>query len=254
MSVVAVANAAGSAGKTTTATSLAATAALNGYRVLLVDLDGQATATEWVTSPDMVVGATSGDVLLRRAALSDAVIGTTVPGLQLLPAARSLDTDQIELMSVVTGREQRLRLALRDATADTVILDCPGQISTVTVSALVAATYVVAVTQPTLKELRGLPALEDVVRDIDDAYGTGLSVAAVVPCMVPPRGAGALYEEAMTLLRNEYGDLVAPPVRRSVRVPEAHAQRRPVVVHDPTAPVAEDYRAVYQWLAKRGVW
>ncbi|NLG21735.1 MAG: AAA family ATPase [Actinomycetales bacterium] len=244
------ANQAGSAGKTTSAVTLAAMLAETGHTVLLVDSDAQANATTWlgVSNPSL----TLGDVLLRRATLAQATVETDVPGLRLIPAHEGLDGDALEL-SRVLGGEQRLRMALQDTGADVILVDCPGALSILTVAALVASDSVITVTQPTVKELAGVPKMEATVHEVRDAYNPKLRFGAVIPCIVPPSAAGALYSEALTLLCEQYGDLVTPPVRRSVRIPEAYAQQTPLSIHAPSEAVTHDYRAVLNHLIQSGV-
>ncbi|NHC13706.1 ParA family protein [Motilibacter deserti] len=257
MITVAIANQAGSAGKTTSAVTLAALLAQGGHEVLLLDSDAQANATTWLGGNEPE--ATLGDVLLRRRGLTltDAAVETDVPRLRLVPADERLDADAVEL-SRALGGEQRLRQALeamaeQQAAADVVLVDCPGALSIFTIAALVAADSVVTVAQPTVKELAGVPKLEATVEDVRGAYNPKLALGGVIPCNVPPAGAGALYSQALALLGENYGDVVTPPVRRSVRVPEAYAQQRPLPVHSPREAVTDDYRAVLDALARAGV-
>ncbi len=256
MHVIPIANQAGSAGKTSTAVTLAALLSQDGHQVLLVDADPQANASSWLghDEPDLTIG----EVLLREVDMSEAVVDTEWPGLRLLPASPALDGSSVTLART-TGGEQRLRQALdrwtqNDPTGvDVVLVDCPGSMSVLTVAALAAATSVITVTQPTIKELEGLPKLEETINDVADAYRPGLALAAVVPCIVPSSTAGAVYSESMALLRDSYPELVTPAVRRSARVPEAYAQRRPLPMHAPTEGVTDDYRAVAAQLISMGV-
>ena len=71
--------------------------------------------------------------------------------------------------------------------------------------------------------------------------------------MVPPASPGALYVEGQERLRDAYGDLVTPPVRRSVRVPEAYSQRVPLTVHAPFEQITADYQAVTDFLIGKKV-
>ena len=271
MITVAIANQAGSAGKTTSAVTLATLLAQGGHEVLLIDSDAQANATTWlgVAGP----AATIGDVLLRRRGLTlaDVAVPTDVPGLRLVPADDRLDADAVELARALGG-EQRLRQALEAMSEqavseqavseqavseqkppDVVVVDCPGALIIFTIAALVASDSVVTVAQPTVKELAGVPKLESTVEDVRGAYNPTLTLGAVIPCNVPPSGAGALYGQALALLADSYGEAVTPPVRRSVRVPEAYAQQRPLPVHAPREAVTGDYRAVLGALARLGV-
>ena len=250
-SIIAVANASGSAGKTTTVVTLAD---LIGQtrRVVVVDADAQGTATSWLGYPPDEVQTTLGDVLLRRASLDEALLPTRTTGVRLVPSNRTLDAAAIELNSVI-GREQRLRLALAGIDADVVLIDCPGSVSTITISALVAANAILTVTQPTMKEIAGVPEMLDAVQAVQEAFNPNLVFAGIVPCIVPPATHGKIYADVMGLLHTTYQPLVAPPVRRSARVAEAHAQAVPLPSWSPTDKVTSDYHDVHNWLKGRGV-
>lgn len=251
MSTLAVANQAGSAGKTTTVINVGALLAEAGKRVRIVDLDGQANATYALGRSGPA--RTTGDVLLRRSTLDAATVTTDVDRLTLVPTTNSLDDDAVELGRTLAG-EQRLRLALEAAEpVDVTIIDCPGALSVLTVAALVAADAVITCTQPTVKELEGIPKLEGTIADVAAAYNPTLRLGAIVPCIVPPAGAGALYAEAMQLLHETHNGTVTPSVRRSVRIPEAYSQQQPLSVHAPHEPVTEDYRQVVAALSERGL-
>ncbi len=101
------------------------------------------------------------------------------------------------------------------------MIDCSGAAGIVTIAALAASTAILSVTQPTMKEISGLAKLEETISDVNEAYPSDppRELIGIVPCIVPGAGSGLLYTQALELLGNGYGDLVTPPVRRSVRVP-----------------------------------
>ncbi|MDO5633443.1 MAG: ParA family protein [Micrococcus sp.] len=252
--VLAVANIAGSAGKTTTVVTLASLLAEQGRRVLVVDLDGQANASTWlgVEQP----AATTADVLLKRSPVEDVVVETSVAGVSLLPADEGLyGLDQQIAASPSVGSEQRLRVALRRVRDehDVVLLDCPGAINSATFAALIAADAVLSVVMPTVKELEGVPKLAGIVEEVVEAYGGDLSLRAVIPCAVPPASAGKMYAEAVAMLHEDMPELATPSVRRSVRVAEAYAHRIPLPAWAARAEATQDYRAVLEWLIERGL-
>ena len=254
MRTIAIGNAAGSAGKTTSAVTLAALVAQTGQRVLLIDADAQGTATHWC---GITVGegqATIADLLLGTATIGDVIVSTAVEGLLLVPAAADLEPTMVEIERK-RGAELRLRKALDGYTqADVVIIDCPGAVSTLTVSALVVADAAITVTQPTVKEIQGISRYADTVTDVADLYQrTGLERRAIIPCIVPPKTAGQLYSDGLQLLTDTWPDLVTPTIRRTVRVPESHAHGTPLPVWDPNGDVTGDYRSVLAWLTERGV-
>ncbi|MGL4745042.1 MAG: ParA family protein [Dermatophilaceae bacterium] len=253
--VLSVVSDAGSSGKTTSATSLAALLAEDGVRVLLVDLDPQANATRTVgLDPDDTVH-TAGAVMLREATLAEAAVPTTIANLSAIPSGKPLGPQRVALTGV-TAAEQRLKLALRsEATiADVVILDCQAGVGEFyPLSALIASTSVLTVTYATSKELEGVPRVEEVVTEIAEAYNPGLRLDGVIPCAVPPATSGRLYAEALAALIDAYNGLVTPAVRRSVVAARAYDVRSPLPVYAPDEPVTNDYRAVLTHLRQRGV-
>lgn len=250
--VLAVVSGAGSAGKTTTATTLAALLAEGGRRVLLVDLDPQANATTALGLDPNTVRHTAGSVMLRDVTLAEATAATPIDGLNIVPSSDLLDQQAIAL-GAVTGAEQRLKRALRDVDADVVILDCQAGLNLFPVAALVAATSAITTTFPATKELQGLPRVEGLIDDVADNYNPDLQLRAVVPCNVPPSGAGRLYADAVAALSQAYGDLVTPTVRRSVAASRAYDQSSPLPISAPKEPVTHDYRAVLSDLEAKGV-
>lgn len=251
--VLAVINDAGSAGKTTSAVTIAAAAAEAGLRVLVVDLDPQANATRWLGVDDDAITGNSGDVLLKKATVADVAMPTNTERVQLVPASESLKHQRIEL-GRATGAEQRLRLALSVVDVDVVVLDCQaGAGELLPITALVAATAVISTAFPGAKELEGLPRVEAMVDDVREAYNPGLVFAAVIPCAVPSANRGALYGAAVAALREAYGDLVTPSVRHSVTAVAAYDARLPLTAFAPRAGVTDDYRDVLSHLRAAGV-
>lgn len=247
---------AGSAGKTTTTVTLAALlAAEHGRQVLLIDADPQGTATGWVGVDPRAIVATTGDVMMGRTGLADALLPTVVDGLRVLPATGQMDADAFALVTA-KGREIRLQAALRDCPddIDVILIDCPGSFGMFTMSALVVATSVIAITAPSDKELKGVPKVTREVADVARYYNEDLTVGAIVPCMVPPPRDGAVYQEAYGMLVEAYGGpLLTPPVRRTSNVPSASSNSVPLPLYVPRAGVTKDYRAVLTHIQQAGV-
>src|SRR5437588_9828669 len=115
MRAIAVSNHKGGSGKTTTAVNLAACLGDRGQRVLLIDLDPQASASTWcgVHAPQRDIS----EAFLHGEALQTLVLGTAWPGVDIVPTPPSLMGLEKALPSEVS-EETRLRRALsRDALA-----------------------------------------------------------------------------------------------------------------------------------------
>ena len=139
--IIACANQKGGVGKTTTVVSLAAYLAMDGQRVLIVDLDPQGNATSGLGIDRADLTGPSMTSCSREADPQSAIIPTGVDGLMLLPSDRSLAGAEVELVPVA-GRERRLQagvLARSPTDFDFVLLDCPPSLGLLTVNALTAA-------------------------------------------------------------------------------------------------------------------
>jgi chromosome partitioning protein len=134
-----------------------------------------------------------------------------------------------------------------------VLIDCPGSANVLSVAALVAADHALAVAQPTLTELEGLPALEETIAKVACQYNPALRLSAVIPGIVSSVSSGRLYADGLTQLRQLYGELVTSPIRRSVRVPEAYSRREPLPMFAPLEQASYDYRTVLEELISRRV-
>lgn len=251
--ILTVAGEGGSSGKTSTSVTLASLLARQGRNVLVGDLDLQANATTWFGVDPGEVEHTIGEVLLREVSLPEALVETNTPGVRLLPASRDLGGDTLQLQRV-TGPEQRLKVAFRDLPedVDTVILDCPGNMSVLTIAALMVATGVLTTAIPAPKEIQGAAAFAETVIETADVYGLdGLELDAVVPCQVPPVGNGTMYQDGVRKLGEVFPDAVTHGVRRTVRVPESASHRTPLPQWAPSHAATDDYRQVLADLATR---
>src|SRR5689334_5478445 len=123
MRTLAIVNQKGGSGKTTTCVNLAAALCERKQRVLLIDLDPQASASQWLGMNDGGRGLLS--VFTDNGNLSDLITQTDISGLSLIPSSSWLFGVEKTLASEV-GAELLFRKALRKLPAgqwDFILID-----------------------------------------------------------------------------------------------------------------------------------
>ena len=250
---LAVATTSGSSGKTTTTVTLAAILAEQGHRILVVDTDWQMDASRWlgIDEGDLDGRVTLFEVLQDRSRIDQAVTASTVPGVDLLPASPELAKAASKLGRLGTERQLRRALDTVEDRYDIILIDCRAGTELPTLAGLVAADAVIGATWAGVKELRNTLSLTEYVDEIADGYDRPLPLVGVLPCNVP--ATGGAYREALAVAGDMFGDRLLPPVRHSVSVTEAHAQRRQLTSSRRWQAVADDYRAVASALVDLGV-
>ncbi|WGF90733.1 AAA family ATPase [Marinivivus vitaminiproducens] len=166
LQTIAFVNFKGGSGKTTSATHFAQYLALHGYRVLLIDLDPQASATAlFGLHPDTDVapeatfaGWTRRDDDADAASLAKRMPQTTYwPRLDLIPASLALQQVEYELVGTLLAQRRypfydqlRQLLAHVSERYDVVVCDCRPDVGMLTLNALIAATGLVVPMPPSM--------------------------------------------------------------------------------------------------------
>jgi chromosome partitioning protein len=251
MTCIAVANQKGGVGKTTSAINLATALAATGLRVLLVDLDPQGNASTGIGVGQAQRHLSSYHVLMGEAVLTDAVVPTRVPRLDLLPATVDLSGAEIELVEF-EARTHRLDRAIKQATRswDIVLIDCPPSLGLLTINAMVAADALFVPLQCEFFALEGLSQLLTTVERIRERFNPGLSIIGVALTMYDRRN--RLTEQVSTDVRAVLGQVVFDTViPRNVRLSEAPSHGLPALIYDHRCSGSEAYIALARELIGR---
>jgi chromosome partitioning protein len=251
MTVVAVANQKGGVAKTTTVHALGTAMAERGRKVLIVDLDPQASLT-WACGVDPdALEVSIHDVMLKRAKVADATISLPAPKpaegakagrLDLLPSTIDLAGAELHLLTK-TGREYVLRKSLAKVVDgyDRILIDCPPSLGILTINGLTAADEVVIPLQCESLSQRGVGQLLDTIEDVRDYTNEGLQVRGAIATLFD--GRTKLAHEVVEQVRRQYGiEVLEPFVPKSVKVAEAPGKGRSVLTHAPRSRSAEAYR------------
>ena len=165
MKTIAIVNLKGGVGKTVTAVNVAAILATEyGQRVLLIDADPQANATQSLLPPGEY-NTLAGLLTIPDAYYDDLLYHSSIRGLDVLPAddeLRNLDVDLLQ------GERPNLRAIrdLRDAVAeddayDCIVIDCPPALSPACAAAIAASTDVVIPIKVDASHIRRSPKVDE---------------------------------------------------------------------------------------------
>lgn len=182
---VAVANLRAGVGKTSLTLSLGTTLAERGHRVLLVDLDPQASLTVACgveDAADVNLSQVMGGSMPGRTAFWD-ILKEIVPGqyIFLAPADIALAHTEYGLNSRM-DREHILDRALKGVkdNFDFILLDCPSSLGLLTLNGLAAADTTIIPSQPHMAHLRGIWLFLGTIERIKRELNPELSIMGIV--------------------------------------------------------------------------
>ncbi len=247
--IITVVNQKGGVGKTTTAINVAAQLAGPKTKVLLVDLDPQGNATSGLGVPKDQAATTTYNVLRGDSQLADSVSETSVAQLYVLPANANLAGAEVELVNRA-NREYALQTALKSATYDYIIIDCPPSLGLLTINGLTAAQLVLIPVQAEYYALEGLSQLLSTIQAVKRSTNSGLELLGIVLTMFDKRN--SLSEQVEKEVRNYFGEtLFKTIIPRNVRLAEAPSYGKTIFEHDRWSKGARAYKALASEIRSR---
>jgi chromosome partitioning protein len=236
--IISILNYKGGTGKTTTTVNLGAGLALQGARVLCIDMDPQGSLGTWLG-----VRHTRGsaDLILGYAAPEQC----TVPArenLDLILGSQALVQAEGQLWKFYDERvaQRVLYHTMKDVNNyDYILLDCSHSISMLTQNALLYANELLIPVSTDYLAMVGIRQVIDTLKTIGRIPDHHLKLTVVLPTMYYERL--RKDREVLQLLEYYFRGKVAEPIRSNVKIAEAASHQQTIYEYAPQSNGAVDY-------------
>lgn len=223
-------NQAGGVGKTTLTQNIGYQLAVKDKRVVLVDMDPQASLTKFMgVDPDTIKKPIS-DSIIEEVPLT---VFSTEVGVDLCPSNRRLSTAEMQLVNADL-RDYRLKEALSTVVDnyDYILIDCPPSLGLLSYISLVASTHVVVPVETHLKAFEGTNEMLNTFSRVKRKANKKLEILGFVPTrFAKSNSADVRTLEAMTSQLSSFAK-VFNPIPRATAFVDASEQRVPLAVYD----------------------
>lgn len=229
--IISLFNQSGGVGKSTLTQNIGYHLALKNHRVLLVDMDPQASLTTFMGFDTNELSKTVYHAVVGEQSLP---IYSDIYQMALAPSNINLSAAEMELVSVLM-REMRLKQVLEPIhnDYDFILIDCPPSLGILSVLSLAAATHVLVPIQCQFKSFQGTDLLLRTVAKLKKAVNPHLALAGFIPTMHDKRN----IQETQTYqaIKEQLSPLgtVFPPIPKVTAFPDASLRRQPLAVYDP---------------------
>lgn len=250
----------GGVGKTVSSTNLAIGLVRQGKKVLIVDLDSQASQTVslgWRQPDELPVTiATQLDKVINRQPINpkDGILQHS-EGVDLMPSSIELSGLEVRMVNA-TRREYILNNYLEQVKPDydIIVLDCPPTLGMITINALAAADRVIVPVQPEYLSVVGMTQLFETVAMVKEDINPNLKVEGVLITLANMRT--NLAKNTLEIIKNAYGEgvkIYQYPIPYSTKVKEASAAGKSIFTYEPKGRAAYAYEQFVKEVVRDGI-
>jgi len=239
--IIAIANQKGGVGKTTTTVNLAASLGILEKKVLLIDADPQANASSGLGIDVDTVEFGTYQVLEHSVLAKNAIVKTSSPNVDIIPAHIDLVAIEIELVDK-EKREYMLQKAIAEVKDgyDFILIDCAPSLGLITLNSLVAADSVIIPIQCEYFALEGLGKLLNTIKSIQKIHNPELDIEGLLLTMFDSRL--RLSNQVVEEVRKHFSTMVFDTIiRRNTRLGEAPSYGESIIAYDATSKGAVNY-------------
>ncbi len=249
--IIAIANQKGGVGKTTTSVNLAASLGVLEKRVLLIDADPQANASSGLGIDVDGVEIGTYQILEHSNTPEEAIIKSTSPNVDIIPAHIDLVAIEIELVDK-ENREYMLKQALESIKDkyDYILIDCAPSLGLLTLNALTAADSVVIPIQCEYFALEGLGKLLNTIKSVQKIHNPNLDIEGLLLTMYDSRL--RLSNQVVEEVQKHFSDMVFKTIiQRNVKLSEAPSFGESIIAFDATSKGASNYLSLAEEIIKK---
>jgi chromosome partitioning protein len=249
--IIAIANQKGGVGKTTTSVNLAASLGVLEKKVLLIDADPQANATSGLGIDVEEVESGSYQVIEHTTKAKDAIVATTSPNVDIIPAHIDLVAIEIELVDK-PSRESMLKSAIIGLKEeyDYILIDCAPSLGLLTLNALTAADAVIIPIQCEYFALEGLGKLLNTIKSVQKIHNPELDIEGLLLTMYDSRL--RLSNQVVEEVKKHFSEMVFKTIiHRNVRLGEAPSYGESIISYDAGSTGANNYLSLAQELIEK---
>jgi len=246
--VIAIFNQAGGVMKTSLTMNLGYHLHLKKHKVLLIDMDPQASLTTFMgLEPHEEEEIISSSILNEETELP---IHRNLHGMDLIPANITLSAVELQLASVM-AREVRLKQALEPIKNqyDFILIDCPPSLGVLSILSLTAATHVLIPIQTHFKAFKGTELLLNTIKQVRKHVNPKLAIAGVVPTLYSNASQDKIILEALQQQLSPIAQIF-PAIPRATAFADAAMNLQPLAVYAPKHPAIAVLNHIAQGIEK----